>query len=309
MSAKRKIIVICGPTGVGKTGAAIDIAGRFKGEIVNADSMQIYRYMDIGTAKPTPDERARIPHHLVDIVEPDQPFDSALFAKMAGELIIEGIESDRFPFVVGGTGLYIKALIYGLFAAEAIDSGIRRELRDLAKRRGTGYLYEQLRREDPSAAEKIHSNDEYRIVRALEVYRATGKSITTHHHGHQFANPRFDAVKIGLHMDRALLYERIDRRVDKMVAAGLAEEVGALLDRGYAETLKPMQSIGYRQMVDFIKGRASFEEAVRKIKRDTRRYAKRQFTWFRADPETVWFEPQQVDMMIRHIEGFRKTKA
>jgi tRNA dimethylallyltransferase len=308
MSAKLKVVVICGPTGIGKTAVSGEIASRLKGEIISADSMQIYRYLDIGTAKPSQNERCRIPHHMIDIIDPDQPFDAALYAKTARELILHHFAPGTIPFVVGGTGLYIKALLYGLFRGQTSDPEIRKELKRLSKHHGTQYLYDQLCTADPTAARKIHPNDAYRIIRALEVHRLTGKTISQYHRQHGFSDHPFEVLKIGLNMERILLYDRINRRVDEMIAAGLAEEVQKLLNKGYSEDLKSMQSIGYRHMVEYIKGKISHEEAVRILKRDTRRYAKRQFTWFRADPEISWYRSDQIDNMIQQIEEFLQNQ-
>lgn len=301
---KPKIVVIGGPTGIGKTGAAIDIAGSLKGEIINADSMQIYRLMNIGTAKPSAEERARVPHHLIDILDPDQAFDAAAYATKAGQIISLLKGKNRLPFIVGGTGLYIKALVHGIFQGKTSDPSVRRALKETAARYGIRSLYDRLRNVDPEAAKKIHPNDSYRIIRALEVYRITGNAITDFHDRHGFSDRRFDVLKLGLDMDRTRLYNRIDRRVDTMVSTGLVEEVCDLLNMGYSENLKSMQSIGYRHMVDFIRDRLSWEEALWTMKRDTRRYAKRQLTWFRADPEFVWFEPGQKDDMVGAIIEF-----
>jgi tRNA dimethylallyltransferase len=306
--SKPNIIVICGPTGLGKTAVSIELAIELHGEIIGADSMQIYRYMDTGTAKPTLDEQARVPHHLIDIVDPDEPFDAAMFAKMAGEMImklhIEGI----VPFVVGGTGLYIKALVHGLSHAGPADTNIRKCLKEAELLHGSGFLYEKLSKCDPVAAESIHPNDTYRIIRALEVYEATGMAISQYSKDHGFEKRRFDVLKIGLHMEREALYDRINQRVDAMIGEGLVDEVNMLLGRGYSEDLKSMQSIGYRHMVDFIKGRITWEEAVRTLKRDTRRYAKRQMTWFKADPEIVWAEPEQLGYIKRLIKKFLRAE-
>jgi len=302
--SKPNIIVICGPTGLGKTSVSIELALDLHGEIIGADSMQIYRYMDIGTAKPTPYERAQVPHYMVDIVDPDEPFDAAMFAKMAGEMImklhIEGI----IPFVVGGTGLYIKALVHGLSHAGPADTDIRKRLKEAELLHGSGLLYERLSKCDLEASERIHPNDTFRIIRALEVYEATGMAISQYSKDHGFEKRRFNVLKIGLHMEREVLYDRIDRRVDAMIEAGLVDEVKMLLNRGYSEDLKSMQSIGYRHMIDFIKGRITWEETVRTLKRDTRRYAKRQMTWFKADPEIVWAEPEQLDYIKEIIKNF-----
>ncbi len=302
--AKPNIIVICGPTGLGKTSVSIELAIDLHGEIVGADSMQIYRYMDIGTAKPTPYERAQVPHYMVDIVDPDESFDAADFAKMAGEMImklhVEGIVS----FVVGGTGLYIKALVHGLSQAGPADTDIRKRLKEAELLHGSGFLYERLSKCDPEASERIHPNDTFRIIRALEVYETTGMAISQYSKDHGFENRRFNVLKIGLYIERETLYDRIDRRVDAMIEAGLVDEVKMLLNMGYSEDLKSMQSIGYRHMIDFIKGRIAWEEAVRTLKRDTRRYAKRQMTWFKADPEIIWAEPEQTDYIKQLIRKF-----
>ncbi|RJQ64996.1 MAG: tRNA (adenosine(37)-N6)-dimethylallyltransferase MiaA [Desulfobacteraceae bacterium] len=299
-----KIVVICGPTGIGKTAVAVEAAERFGGRIIGADSVQIYRHMDIGTAKPNADERSRIPHYMIDIVEPDQPFDAAEYAETASAIAGKLIEERVAPFVVGGTGLYIKTLIHGIFRQPASNPSVRRELRQAAERFGTRHLFEELLEADPQAASKIHPNDAYRIIRALEVYRVTGKGISELHRNHGFADRLFMPLKIGLHTERKRLYERIDRRVDSMIEEGLIGEVRALLEQGYGEELKSMQSLGYRHMTDYLRNRTPLEEAVIALKRDTRRYAKRQMTWFRADPEVCWFEPEQIVEIIERIGRF-----
>ena len=302
--AKPNIIVICGPTGLGKTSVSIELAIDLHGEIIGADSMQIYRYMDIGTAKPTLKEQARAPHHLIAIVDPDEPFDAAGFAKMAGEMIMKLHAVGIVPFVVGGSGLYIKALVHGLSHAGPADTDIRKRLKEAELLHGSGFLYERLSKCDPEASERIHPNDTFRIIRALEVYEATGMAISQYSRDHGFENRRFNVLKIGLHIERETLYDRINRRVDAMIEEGLVDEVKMLLNRGYSEDLKSMQSIGYRHMIDFIKGRITWEETVRTLKRDTRRYAKRQMTWFKADPEIVWAEPEQLDYIKEMIKNF-----
>jgi len=304
MSPKPKVVVICGPTGVGKTTLSIAIASRFNGEIIGADSMQIYRYMDIGTAKPTKTERSRIPHHMIDIIDPDEPFDAVKYARTAGGIIVQNNQCEMVSFVVGGTGLYIKALIHGLFEEKTSDPVIREEYKTIAAQHGTQHLHEQLSTIDPIAAQKLHPHDTYRIIRALEVHRLTGKSISEYHRRHGFSERRYDVLKIGLNMVRSLLYERIDRRVKHMMASGFVEEVNQLLHMGYSKDLKSMQSIGYKHVVDYIQNRLSLEDATRMMKRDTRRYAKRQFTWFRADPEMMWFDSEQIEIMIQKIESF-----
>jgi tRNA dimethylallyltransferase len=303
-NVKPKIIIVCGPTGIGKTTVAIDLAQHFEGQIIGADSMQVYKYMDIGTAKPTAAEQARVVHHMVDFVEPDESFDAAQYAARAREKIIELDQQHITPFVVGGTGLYIKALLYGLFDEKVSDPEIRDRLKAEADAHGIQFLYERLSRQDPETANRLHSNDTYRILRALEVIEATGQAISSHHKKHGFFDRPFESLKIGLEMDRALLYERINRRVDTMISAGFLNEVKDLIARGYSAALKPMQSIGYRHMVDYIEDRLSWEECVRTMKRDHRRYAKRQLTWFGADSEIIWKTPGQVEALKLVIENF-----
>jgi len=302
-----RVIVVCGPTGIGKTRTAIHLAERFHGEIIGADSMQIYRWMDIGTAKPTPAEQACVRHHMVDIVDPDTPYDAARYARDAGNVIRELLDRGVVPIVAGGTGLYIKALIYGLFDSRPPDPDIRRSLEDLADAQGPSYLHTQLAACDPQAAAGIHVNDRFRIIRALETYQATGRPISDHQRQHRFAQPRFATAKVGLIMPREDIYARIDRRVDQMVAEGLLEEVRGLLARGYRPELKSMQSIGYRHMADHLNKGVDWEETLRLLKRDTRRYAKRQLTWFRADPEMVWIAPSQIGSLQSAIESFLTT--
>ncbi|MEA3280468.1 MAG: tRNA (adenosine(37)-N6)-dimethylallyltransferase MiaA [Thermodesulfobacteriota bacterium] len=301
---KPRVIVICGPTGVGKTSSVIEIAKEFNGEIINADSMQIYKYMDIGTAKPTLKEQACVKHHMIDIVNPDEPFDAAKFAKMARRIIMQLYKRNITPFIVGGTGFYIKALLYGLFQAEPVDPDFRLRLKNEAEIDGAAFLHKRLKKYDPDTAEKIHPNDTYRIIRALEILEATGKTISEYHREHRFADNPFEVLTIGLHMNREVLYDRINRRVDTMISAGLLDEVKRLIGMGLAEELKPMQSIGYRHMIDFIKGRISWDDTLQTFKRDTRRYAKRQFTWFKADPDILWTEPKELTEMCRLIKNF-----
>jgi tRNA dimethylallyltransferase len=311
---KPNVVVICGPTGIGKTSVAIGLARAFRGEIISADSMQIYRHMDIGTAKPTPEEQASVPHHLIDVADPDEAFDAVRFAEMAREKIMALHQQNIPAFVAGGTGFYIKALIHGLFPGKSSDMDIRRRLKAKLESKGADFLYQQLYACDPATAEKLHPNDTFRIIRAIEVYESTGKRMSECHHTHGFSDERFDTLKIGLHIDRETLYDRINQRSDAMIAEGLEAEVRKLLDMGYSADLRPMQSIGYRHMAEFISGHLSWEEMVRTLKRDTRRYAKRQMTWFRADTEIVWKEPGQltdihhlVDKHLNHSQKIKKT--
>jgi tRNA dimethylallyltransferase len=304
VSKKPKVIVICGPTGIGKTAVGIELAGKFGGEIISADSMQIYRQMDIGTAKPTPEEQTQIAHHMIDIVEPDEDYDAVQFSKQAGDRIAEIANRGLIPFVVGGTGLYIKALLHGLFQTEPVDPKIRNRLKQELEQDGSSCLYGRLAKIDPDTAGRLHPNDSYRIIRALETIESSGKTISEHHQNHGFENEPFNALKIGLRRDREKLYERIDQRVDLMIQAGLVAEVKELLAMGYSAKLKSMQSIGYRHVVGFLKGSLPWAECLRTLKRDTRRFAKRQFTWFGADPQIKWYEPDRLNEIVRLTEGF-----
>lgn len=299
-----KIVTICGPTGVGKTAFAIKLAKRFGGEIVGADSMQIYRQMDIGTAKPTDEEKAAVHHHMVDIVDPDEDFDAAAYGRRAHQ-VVQQLMADRMPaFVVGGTGLYVKALVYGLFKGRTSNHEVRTRLKTRLEEEGAVALHASLKEKDPTAAKRIHPNDAYRIQRALEVIETTGRSISDLHDAHRFQKARYQTLEIGLALPREQLYARIDRRVDQMIMAGLLDEVRGLLARGYDPNLKSMQSLGYRHMVGFLQGGTTWEEALRTLKRDHRRYAKRQFTWFKAVPEMNWLAPDQVETAAEMVGRF-----
>jgi tRNA dimethylallyltransferase len=301
---KPRLICIVGPTGVGKTEMALELAGRWGGEIVSADSMQVYRHMDIGTAKPTPEERGRIPHHLLDVVDPDETFDASRYIGLA-QGVIDGLRRQGKPvFVVGGTGLYIRALLGGLIDGPGADEALRRELKQEMNNLGKAHLYGRLRTRDPRAADRIDPHDGVRIIRALEVLELTGRSIVEHQQEHGFRDAPYAALRIGLRLDRGRLNDRIDRRVERMIADGFAEEVRRLLDMGWGESLKSMQSLGYRHMIDCLAGRQSLEQAVGLIKRDTRRYAKRQMTWFAADREVGWLDPGDVDAASGRIGVF-----
>lgn len=303
--ARSKIVVICGPTASGKSALGLEVARHLGGEIINADSMQVYRYMDIGTAKPSVEERAAVRHHLIDILYPDEVFSAALYCEAAHETIADVVKRGKIPLVVGGTGLYIKALTSGLIRGGEVDEALRSRLNKEAEAMGREYLYQRLQKVDPKTAASLHPNDTYRIVRALEVYERTGRPISLLRERHRFQEAPYEALKIGLMPDRATLYRRIDERVDQMVAVGLKEEVQRLLDMGYAPHLRSMQGLGYRQMVPHLKGSYDLAEATKRIKRDTKRYAKRQLTWFKRDPEIHWVSyPLQGDAIIKMIAAF-----
>ncbi|WDP88683.1 MAG: tRNA (adenosine(37)-N6)-dimethylallyltransferase MiaA [Desulfobacter sp.] len=299
-----KIITICGPTGVGKTGFAIALANEFNGEIVGADSMQIYKHMDIGTAKPDAKERAMAAHHLVDFLDPKADFDAGKFAQKASAAIDRILERGKLPIVAGGTGLYIRALLHGLFRENTICADTLARLEDELEKKGGQALHDRLKACDPEAAGKIHPNDGFRVVRALEVFETTGVPISERQQDHDFKEDRYDSLTLGLDMDRERLYDRINQRVDIMLDQGLLKEVQDLVDRGYSLELKAMQSIGYRHMGMFMKGEVDFDEAVRLLKRDTRRYAKRQFTWFRKEPGLVWVDPSDLETALGMVKEF-----
>lgn len=284
-----KVAVLVGPTAVGKTAVAVAAARVLGAEIVNADSLQVYRELDIGTAKPSPAELALAPHHLVDLVNPDEPYDAARYVTDARRVIACLRDRGVIPLVAGGTGLYIKALLHGLFAEGGAEPAIRERLRQELQTLGLATLYERLRRVDPQTAQRLARGDTYRIIRALEVSEAAGRPFSALVGEHRFRDRPYDTVKIGLALPREELYARIDRRVEAMLAAGWLEEVQGLVAR-YGPEIKPLKSLGYRRLTTFLQGQAGWEETVEQIKRDTRRYAKRQLTWFGRDPRIRWLE-------------------
>ncbi|MGA7829194.1 MAG: tRNA (adenosine(37)-N6)-dimethylallyltransferase MiaA [Geobacteraceae bacterium] len=296
-----KIVIVQGPTASGKSELAVRLAERFSGEIVNADSMQVYRGMDIGTAKPSADQLRRVPHHLLDIVNPDETFSAADFSRVAEKVIHDIVRRGKHVFVCGGTGLYIRALTKGLMDSPCGDEVLRNELKELASRAGGEALHLRLAEVDPVSAERIHPNDQFRIIRALEVFQLTGRPISVLREEHRFGTLRYNYCKIGLSMDRESLYRNIDNRVDLMIRQGFLEEVKALLAAGYPSGLKPMRSLGYRHLCNYLEGVIPLDDALQLMKRDTRRYAKRQLTWFNQDPEIKWIEYPENVAIIEHI--------
>jgi tRNA dimethylallyltransferase len=283
-----RVVILLGPTGVGKSKLALEWAEELGGEIISADSMQVYRHMDIGTAKPTLDDQRRVQHHLIDLVTPDEPFHAA-FYRTLGRKTIDQLHQDEKPiWVVGGTGLYIKTLTQGLFSSPKIDPRLRETLKQEAREKGTSFLYERLKGVDVKTASRLHPHDLFRIVRALEIFDSTGVPISFFREQHHFGERPYITLKIGLETKREKLYHRIEERVDQMLEKGFLQEVEGLIAMGYRPELKPMQSLGYKQMVQFLSKEMEWEETVRQIKRDTRRYAKRQLTWFKADREVQW---------------------
>jgi len=290
---ERKLVVITGPTAAGKTGLGIALAQALSGEVVSADSMQVYCRMDIGTAKPTAEEMKGVPHHMIDIVDPDEAYSVARYVAEASACVDDIFARGKIPILVGGTGLYIESLLLGRGFAEQSagehSSPLRMELLARYDCLGGEVLWRELQEIDPEAAERLHPNDKKRIVRAIEVFQLTGQTITAHNAATRLLPPRYEAVKIALTaQDRVDLYQRIDRRVDLMVEQGLVGEVTQLLETGLSPNSTAMQAIGYKEMVQAILGEVSLETAMETIKQESRRYAKRQLSWTRRDPEFKW---------------------
>lgn len=278
----KKVVVVVGPTASGKTRVSIELAKRLDGEIVSCDSMQIYKYMDIGTAKPRLEEMDGIVHHMIDVVLPSEEFSVAKYKEQASACIDDIIKRGKMPIVVGGTGLYANALIYNLdFKDTVCDWDYRNKLIDEAAQHGNKYLHDKLKDVDKESYEKLHENDIKRIIRALEVYKFTGQTITQQTRESRKNPPMYDYIVFGLSMDRERLYERINRRVDKMVEEGLVDEVKNIINLGYQDTKTASCAIGYKEIFAWLDGRCSYQEAIEKIKMESRRYAKRQITWFK----------------------------
>lgn len=296
--------MIAGPTGVGKSSLAMDLAERLGGEIVSIDSVQIYRGLDIGSAKPPAADRERIPHHLIDRLDPTQDCNVAEFAALALQAIDEISARGAVPIAVGGTNLYVRVLVHGIFDAPDASPEIRaRHESDLATY-GVAHLHDELRSVDAILADRIHPNDFIRISRGLEVYELTGRPLSEHQSEHAFKTPNVEALKIAVNRPREELYQRIDARVDAMLAAGFVDEVRALAERGLVG-LKPLQSLGYRHIGSYLAGDVEFEEAVRTLKRDTRRFAKQQLSWLRSEPNVVWtLADVDLDELERDVRAF-----
>jgi tRNA dimethylallyltransferase len=305
MKEKRpKIVVISGPTASGKTSLAVELALRLGGEVVNADSMQVYRGMDIGTAKPTEDEKKGVPHHLLDVADPDEAFNAARYRSLALP-VIRGIHDRGLPcFVVGGSGLYIRALLGGLFECPQPPEELRLALRQDWETLGPEVLHRRLERLDPRAAQNIHPNDRVRVLRALEVIELTGRPFSAAARVHDFKDEAFEALKICLHMGRENLYDRINLRSSLMVRHGLVDETRRLLKKGYGPELKPMQSIGYRHAVRVLQGDWDVPTMIERLQVDTRRYAKRQLTWFRGESGYAWRKPGDLEGICGEVSCF-----
>ena len=312
MSAK--IVVITGPTASGKTALGVALCQKLNGEVVSADSMQIYRRMTIGTAKPTPEEMRNIPHHMIDVTEPEENWSVARYVEEAAACVEDILARGKLPVIVGGTGLYIDSLLSGrTFAGGEVNDALRQELSERYDEIGARGLLGELRKVDPERAEKLHPGDKKRIVRALEVFILTGKTITEHDRETKAIPPRWEAAKLALDFEsRQTLYDRIDRRVDDMFARGLMDEVRSLLDSGVPDDCTAMQAIGYKEAVAALRGECSVEEARARIRQESRRYAKRQLTWFRRDKEIEWhrfgLEPD-LSEALQHSTAFLRSRG
>lgn len=295
---KPKVIVICGPTASGKTALSIELAKKINGEIVSSDSMQIYKDMDIGTAKPSQEEMQGIKHYLLDFVEPNQRYSVAEYKKDAEKAIEEILAKGKTPIIVGGTGLYVDSLIYGIeYQDIELDENYRKELEDRANNEGLEVLYNEANEIDPQAMEKISINDKKRIIRVLEIYKATGKTKTQQEIESRKNGVKYDYRVFAINWDREKLYERINKRVDIMIEQGLIQEVQVLLQK-YTEFPTAMQGLGYKEVVEYLKGDITKEEMIDKIKLETRRYAKRQITWFKKNKQTIWIAPNDLQKIL-----------
>lgn len=297
MGNKIPLIIITGPTAVGKTELSVKLAKEINGEIISADSIQVYRYMDIGSAKVTPEEMQGVRHYLIDELDPAEEFNIYVFQEKAKKYVKEIRDSGKIPVIAGGTGFYIQSLLYDIdFTEENNDQEYRKELEALAAEKGNHYLHEMLRMVDQDSADSIHENNVKRVIRALEYYKQTGEKISLHNQEQREKDSPYDFQYFVLNMDRKLLYERIDARVDAMMERGLVEEVRRLKEMGYARGLVSMQGIGYKEIYAYLEGEIPLEEAVYLIKRDTRHFAKRQLTWFRREKEVKWVNYEEFGM-------------
>lgn len=291
---KKPLIILTGPTAVGKTELSIQLAKKIKGSIISADSMQVYRHMDIGSAKIQKEEMQGIPHYLIDTFEPDEEFHVVKFQEYAKKYLEEIYEEGRIPIVAGGTGFYIQALLYDIdFTEEQEDSAYRKELEKIAKEQGAHILHEKLKAVDAKSAEEIHENNIKRVIRALEFYHLSGEKISEHNEKERQKESPYNFAYFVLNDERERLYDRINQRVDIMLEQGLVEEVKKLKDMGYHKQMVSMQGLGYKEILDYLDGAYTLEEAVYRIKRDTRHFAKRQLTWFRREREVHWVNKQE----------------
>lgn len=302
---KRPLVILTGPTAVGKTALSVAFAKAINGEIISADSMQVYRHMDIGSAKVTKEEMEGVPHHLIDVLEPAEEFNVVLFQKMARQAAEEIESRGHIPILVGGTGFYIQALLYNIdFAENDEDRRLRRSLEEIAKEQGASALYEKLRAVDPESCEIIHANNVKRVIRAIEFYEKTGKKISAHNREQRQNISPYRFAYFVLNDDREKIYRQIDQRVDLMMERGLVEEVRALRAMGCSRGMVSMQGLGYKEILSYLEGEISQEEAVYLIKRDTRHFAKRQLTWFKREKEVTWIEKNVFDYSSQNTLAF-----
>lgn len=301
LNSKKPLIVLLGPTAAGKTKLSLELSKKFNCEIISGDSMQVYRGMDIGTAKATPEEREQVPHHLIDIRHPDEAFSVSEFQQLAAASIDQVHSGNKIPLIVGGTGLYIEAVCYQYeFSETSQDEVFRQQCEAYAEQRGNEALYERLVKLDPQTAERLHPNDRRRVIRALEVHHLTGEPMSQQRRGQPKESP-YDLCLIGLHMERSLLYERIERRIDLMVKDGLISEVEALLAKGYNEHMVSMQGLGYKEIIQYLQGEYDWDTAMYMLKRNTRRFAKRQLSWFRHMNDVHWVDVTDTEKLGDHL--------
>ena len=291
MESKRPLVIITGPTASGKTALSIELAKQIGGEIISADSMQVYRHMDIGSAKVTKEEMDGVPHHLIDVLEPSEEFNVVRFQEMARKAMEEIYERGKIPIIAGGTGFYIQALLYDIdFTETDENNSIREELEQKARTEGASALHAMLKEIDPESAEAIHENNVKRVIRAIEFYRQTGKKISDHNRQEREKSSPYQFLYYVIDLPRELLYSRIEQRVDQMIEQGLVEEVKALQAMGCTRDMVSMQGLGYKEILDYLNGQLTLDEAVYVLKRDTRHFAKRQLTWFRRERDVRWLE-------------------
>lgn len=287
---KKPLIILTGPTAVGKTALSIQLAKSIHGQMISADSMQVYRHMDIGTAKVTLEEMQGISHYLIDVLEPEEDFNVVRFQTMAKEALEKIYKAGNIPIVVGGTGFYIQALLYDIEFEQEEEDSYRQELQKLAKEQGAEFLHEQLRQVDPTSADAIHANNVKRVIRALEFYHQTGTRISEHNEEQRQKESPYNFLYFVLTDDRARLYERIDKRIDSMIEQGLVDEVRRLKASGCTGSMVSMQGLGYKEILNYLEGNCTLEEAIYVLKRDTRHFAKRQLTWFRRERDVIWLD-------------------
>jgi len=311
---KRPLVILAGPTAVGKSALAVELAKRIGGEIISADSMQVYRHMDIGSAKITQKEMGEVPHHLIDVLEPAEEFNVTVFQKMAAEAMAQIYARGHIPILAGGTGFYIQAVLYDIdFTENDGDTALRRSLEEMAAREGPEAVYERLRAVDPASCKIIHANNVKRVIRAIEFYEKTGRRISDHNKEQRGRKSPYHSAYFVLCDDRERMYQRIEERVDRMMEEGLVDEVRALQDMGCTRDMVSMQGLGYKEILSYLDGEISLEEAVYRIKRDTRHFAKRQMTWFRREKEVIWIDRRNFDQdsqnMARYMQDFLHEKG